>query len=66
MINSKIKYKCSICGETAVYKIKNEEIYYCKEHAKEFFNVDSLIEIKSRIIQSNNEALKLKKKLDFD
>jgi uncharacterized pyridoxamine 5'-phosphate oxidase family protein len=38
--------KCSICGKVATFKIKGEKIYYCTQHAKEFFQEDALEKVK--------------------
>ncbi len=56
--------KCIICGKTAIFKIKGEEIYYCKEHAKKFFNIDSLEIISNRIKTNQEKAEILKKYLE--
>jgi hypothetical protein len=55
--------KCSICDNTALFKIKNEEIYYCKTHAKEFFEENALENIK-QISTSVRQANALKSYLD--
>jgi hypothetical protein len=57
--------KCEICQKEAVYKIRGEEIFYCREHAIEFFGVDCLDEIKSRIKNTEIKANKLKEKLNL-
>ena len=36
--------KCMICGEGAVYKIKNGNEHYCPECAKEHFNDISFLQ----------------------
>jgi len=52
---------CIICKKTPIFKIKGENIYYCKEHAEEFFNIDSL-EIISNKIQTNQKQAQILKK----
>lgn len=56
--------QCSICNNTAVFKVKNENIYYCKEHAEEFFDIDSLEIISDKIKLGANQANILKKFLN--
>ncbi len=53
---------CVICNKAAVFKIKNEKIYYCENHAKEFFETDALENI-SKIKKSAKEAKILKQYL---
>ncbi len=56
-----MKTTCSICDEIAIFKIKGENIFYCKKHAEEFFNIDSLEIITNKLLQNKNEAIILKK-----
>lgn len=56
---------CSICSKTAIFKIKGENIYYCKEHAEEFFDIDSLEIISKKIESSVKEAEILEKFIKF-
>ena len=55
---------CSICEKIAIFKIKGENIYYCKEHAEEFFNIDSLEIITNKIQTNQKQAQILKKYLE--
>ena len=50
--------KCIICGNEAVYKIKDSNEYYCEECAKEHFADVSYLQ------KVEEEALKLKKLVD--
>lgn len=45
--------KCVICGKDAIFKVKNEKVYYCKIHAEEFFSIDCL-----ENIQKINKSVK--------
>ncbi|MFW6285872.1 MAG: hypothetical protein ACOC16_01750 [Nanoarchaeota archaeon] len=55
--------KCSICDNKALFKIKNEEIYYCQTHAREFFEENALENIQ-QISKSVKQANALKEYLD--
>lgn len=55
--------KCAICNKEGVYKIRGEKIYYCQKHAEEFFEKDSLEQIK-QIKLSLKQAQILKKYLE--
>ena len=55
--------RCSICGERAVYKIKGEKIFYCRAHAREFFDDNSLENIR-KISKGAREADVLKEYLE--
>ena len=54
---------CSICKKEAKFKIKGENIFYCKEHAKEFFETDCLENFK-KIELGQKQAEILKKYLE--
>ncbi len=54
---------CSICGNEAKFKIKGENIYYCAEHSKEFFEEDCLENLK-KIELGQKQAEILKKYLE--
>lgn len=51
--------KCIICSKPAIFKIKGEKIYYCKNHAEEFFSSDCLLNVKY-IEKGAKDAEKLK------
>jgi len=55
---------CSICKKTAIFKIKGENVYYCKEHAEAFFPIDALEVISKKIKKVSYEANALKKFID--
>lgn len=50
---------CSICNNKGIFKIKGEKIYYCREHAVEFFDLDSLESIE-KLEKGIHNANKLK------
>jgi len=52
--------KCVICSKTGIFKIKGEEIYYCKEHAEDFFPLDALENI-SKLKTGIKQAESLRK-----
>ena len=47
--------KCTICGEEAVYKIKDTSDYYCEECAKDYFSDLTLL------VKVQEDVKKLKK-----
>ncbi len=51
--------QCSICKNIGIFKIKGEKIYYCKKHAEEFFDIESL-ETTKKIEKGFDQANKLK------
>jgi len=51
--------KCVICSKAGIFKIKGEDIYYCKEHAEDFFPLDALENI-SKLETGLKQAEKLK------
>ena len=57
--------ECTICNKSAVFKIKGENIYYCKNHAEEFFSTNSLEEIQ-KLELSEKQAQILKNKLNYN
>lgn len=57
--------ECIICNKSGIFKVKGEKIFYCKEHAEEFFEKDALENISKLqigVIESNKLQEFLSKK----
>lgn len=55
--------KCFICSKKGIFKIKGEDIFYCKDCAKKFFSPNCLELIKN-ISKINYNAKILKNIVD--
>lgn len=54
---------CVICGNIGIYKIRGQNIYYCKSHYEQFFSKNCLENIE-KIEIGEKEAQILKKLIE--